>query len=93
MRDTYYQSAGNPLQTDRLPTTRPATELVPPTSAAAAANTFNVLGIAALVSAALLLLYRAPGFQLLDPYDLLIAVPVVLVGLSVSVRARGHRAT
>ena len=29
MRDVYYQSVGNPVQTDRLPMTRPATEFAP----------------------------------------------------------------
>ena len=28
MRDVYYQSAGNPLQADRLPTSRPEIELL-----------------------------------------------------------------
>lgn len=85
MRDTYYQSAGNPLQTARLPGTRPVTELVPRSASVSPSNTFNVLGIASLVSALLLLLYQPPGFRLLDPYDLVIALPVVLIGLSVSV--------
>ena len=34
MRDIYYQSVGNPVQTDRLPATRPSTEFAPGASTA-----------------------------------------------------------
>ena len=33
----------------------------------------------------MLLVYRAPGYAWLDPYDLLVAVPVILTGLSIAV--------
>ena len=86
MRDVYYQSVGNPLQTDRLPVTRPATEFAPGASTPDAwRSLLQVAGIAVIIGAVVLLIYRAPGFAWFDPYDLLVAVPVILIGVSISV--------
>ena len=87
MRDVYYQSVGNPLQTDRLPVTRPSIEFAPGASTTTAGrNLFQVSGIAMIISAVVLLVYRAPGFGWFHPYDLLVAVPVMLTGLSIAVK-------
>ena len=89
MRNVYYQSVGNPLQTDRLPVTRPATEFAPgPSSSAAWLSLLQVSGIAVIIGAVVLLIYRTPGFAWFDPYDLLIAVPAILTGLSIGVFTR-----
>jgi len=86
MRDVYYQSVGNPLQNDRLPVTRPVTQFL---SRANALDTgmfiVQVPGICLILGAVTMLMYQAPGFSLFDPYDLLLAVPVILIGLSLSV--------
>ena len=86
MRDVYYQSVGNPLQHDRLPVTRPVTQFL---SRANALDTgmfiVHVPGICLIIGAVTMLIYQAPGFALFDPYDLLLAVPVILIGLSLSV--------
>jgi len=86
MRDVYYQSVGNPLQHDRLPVTRPVTQFL---SRANALDTgmfiVQVPGIGLIIGAVTMLIYQAPGFTLFDPYDLLLAVPVILIGLSLSV--------
>ena len=77
MRDIYYQSVGNPVQTDRLPATRPSTEFAPGASTAYAGRILlPVSGIAMIIGAVVLLVYRAPGYAWFDPYDLLVAVQV-----------------
>ena len=84
MRDVYYQSTGNPIQVDRLPGSRPATELLPFGNLIDAGKTIcTILAIAITLGGLLLLLYRAPGFSVLNPYDLLLAIPVILVGVSI----------
>lgn len=89
MRDIYYQSVGNPLQTDRLPATRPTIEFAPhPSSINAALSVLQVSGVALIIGASMLLLYRAPGFAILDPYDLLVVVPVIVTGLAISITTR-----
>jgi hypothetical protein len=65
MRDIYYQSVGNPVQTDRLPVTRPSTEFAPGASTAYAGRILlQVSGIAMIIGAVVLLVYRAPGYAL-----------------------------
>ena len=84
MRDTYYQSVGNPLQLDRLPTTRPETEMLPPPLARHLA--FSQVMTTALTAVgagiAVLLLYRYPGVTWLEPYDLIFAGPAFVAGLA-----------
>jgi len=48
----------------------------------------QMAGIAVIIGAVVLLIYRAPGFAWLDPYDLLIAVPVIVTGLSIGITSR-----
>ena len=83
MRDTYYQSVGNPLQLDRLPATRPETEMLPPalTLAACLSQVATTLAAAAATALVILVFYRSPGVTWLEPYDLIFALPVVLGGL------------
>lgn len=75
MRDVYYQSVGNPLQTDRLPVTRPVTQFL---SRANVLDTgmfiVQVPGISLIIGAVTMLIYQAPGFALFDPYDLWLRV-------------------
>ena len=79
MRDVYYQAVGNPVQYDRLPTTRPAIELVSPTLP----GSIRVTRIATLITAAciavlvLLVTWRPPGWSWLEPFDLAFALPVL----------------
>lgn len=87
MRDTYYQSAGNPVQLDRLPTTRPGLELLPNPMARSEVLRRIVLilsGMGALATLTLLL-YRPGGFEGLEPYDLAYALPTLAIGLSLAV--------
>ena len=89
MRNVYYQSVGNPLQADRLPATRPTIEFATETLECTAwMSVLQVSGIATIIGAVMLLVYRAPGFAILDPYDLLIAVPVIVTGLAISISTR-----
>ncbi len=89
MRNVYYQSVGNPLQPDRLPATRPTIEFATETLECTAwMGVLQVSGIATIIGAVMLLVYRAPGFVILDPYDLLIAVPVIVTGLAISITTR-----
>lgn len=83
MRDSYYQSVGNPVQLDRLPETRPRLELLSPpsTRSATAFRVASVLsGMAAAAMVALLML-RPSGIDWLEPFDLAYALPVLLMGI------------
>lgn len=86
MRDIYYQSVGNPLQLDRLPTTRPAIEMLPP--APPTTTTLSQMSSVFLVSTSVALLtlivYRPPGLAWLEPYDFLLGIPILLAGITVS---------
>jgi hypothetical protein len=89
MRDVYYQSVGNPLQADRLPLTRPTIELVPAVALRNPGTTLlQAAGVSVIISTVILFLYQAPGFSFLDPYDLLLSIPVIMTGLSVSLLER-----
>lgn len=85
MRDIYYQSVGNPVQSDRLPLTRPATALRsrPASAADRFALTLAAVTIAILAGAIVIIFYRPPGLAWLEPYDLLFALPIILAVLSV----------
>lgn len=90
MRDVYYQSAGNPVQEHRLPTTRPEIEFSPPRRSWG--ETLPILGWAlALMAAAstiTLFLYRAGGIAWLEPFDLLFCWPTLLGGLVFAIYAK-----
>jgi hypothetical protein len=75
MRDAYYQSVGNPLQLDRLPTTRPNLELLPPSAPMAQRwnQTFGSISVAAVVATIGIIFYRPPGITWLEPFDLIFA--------------------
>lgn len=93
MRDTYYQSVGNPVQRNLLPATRPDTEMLPPSSPLQACITHaaTTLATAAAVALAVLVFYRSPGLTWLEPYDLVFAIPVVAGGLCFwSITAQAH---
>ncbi len=86
MRETYYQSVGNPVQPDRLPKTRPGLELLPrPLSRWELARqvTLALSGMSALTILTLLL-YRLAGLDWLEPYDLAYALPTLAVGIGLA---------
>ena len=82
MRDIYYQSVGNPSQTDRLPATRPATELISVDPKSMWLLSLHSSMLCSIVGTAILLIYRVPGLAWLDPYDLLLTMPVILWALT-----------
>jgi hypothetical protein len=87
MRDVYYQAVGNPVQVDRLPLTRPATQFLPPSLKRAdviisVGYWFAVITLAA--AAALIMLFIQPrGIGWLEPFDLAFAWPVIIGGIVV----------
>ena len=90
MRDSYYQSAGNPIQRDRLPVTRPGLELLPlPLARMESVRqvTLALSGMAALTILTLLL-YRPTGLDWLEPYDLAYALPTLTVGIGLAASRR-----
>ena len=79
MRDTYYQAVGNPVQTERLPASQPQIEILPPAvplsvTLPQVAGRLAEIAVAGFVT---LILYRPPGVAWLEPYDLVLAVPVL----------------
>ena len=82
MRDTYYQSVGNPIQRNLLPATEPETEMLPPSASlrACLAHVATTLATAGAAALAVLIFYRSPGVTWLEPYDLVFAIPVVVGG-------------
>ncbi len=89
MRSVYYQSAGNPLQVDRLPTTRPTAEFSPGgKSLRLSVELIQIPRISAIIAAVILLTYRNLGWALLDPYDLWLTVPVIAFGVASSFAKR-----
>ena len=93
MRNVYYQSVGNPLQLDRLPATRPETEMPPPHMALSTKLRQLAASLASLVAAVLLALVVCypPTLGWLDPYDLIFAGPVVTVGFGLWIATRQVR--
>lgn len=85
MRDTYYQSVGNPLQLDRLPPTRPETEMLSPplVFSAQLAEVATTLLLAGVAGVCVLAIYRIPGIAWLEPYDWLFAAPICAAGVIV----------
>ena len=82
MRNVYYQSVGNPLQLDRLPATRPETEMLPPRVALGTQFSQLAVSLLSIAGAVLVtfLLCWPPGLVWLEPYDLIFAGPAVAVG-------------
>ena len=87
MRNVYYQSVGNPLQLDRLPATRPETEMLPPRVPLGSQLRRLAVSLSYIAAAVLVtfLLCWPPGLVWLEPYDLLFAGPVVAIGLGVGI--------
>lgn len=83
MRDSYYQSVGNPVQVDRLPETRPLLELLSPPWTRSATIRRAVLVLSGMGAAAMvaLLILRPTGIDWLEPFDLAYALPALLMGL------------
>ncbi len=85
MRDIYYQAVGNPVQFDRLPSTQPATQFLPPSLKlpdllATVGVSFMLITVVA--TTALMLFHLQPnGIGWLEPFDLVLAWPVTLGGI------------
>lgn len=93
MRDVYYQSAGNPVQLDRLPATRPDLEMPSPLLPfrRLLARISHQYFAATIVTFAVLIFYRAPGWTFLEPFDLLAGVAAISIGVAVTVISGDHR--
>jgi len=83
MRDTYHQSVGNPLQSQRLPLSRPDIELLPPLASfqIRSRQAAWCLSVAAVAGIIVMIFSRPPGWSWLEPYDLLFALPTLLTGI------------
>ncbi len=85
MRDVYYQSVENPVQVDRLPHTIPELRILPRNaeqngSFLKAVQGLLLSGIFVVIP---LIVYRAPGWSWLEPYDLLYSLPVMIYYLAI----------
>ena len=83
MRDVYYQSAGNPVQYDRLPASRPDTEMLSPSPPMRdrLRRITRLHGWAAAIVFGLLATYRGRGWTFLEPFDLIGGGTALVVGL------------
>lgn len=83
MRDSYYQSSGNPVQESRLPATRPTIQLLAPRNASS--QVIGEAAIAIILMAVLtvvtLVLYRPGGTNWLEPFDAIFSWPALFGGL------------
>ena len=87
MRDVYYQSVGNPVQIERLPSTRPEIELLAP-EGSSIARLHETLGFLLISAAAVVAVYVCCGrygIAWLEPFDLLFAWPTVIVAVGGSI--------
>lgn len=89
MRDVYYQSAGNPVQLDRLPASRPDTEMLSPSPPwhERLQQLARLLGYAAALVFGLLSFYRGGGWSFLEPFDLIAGGVAVVVGAGLALAA------
>ncbi len=90
MRESYHRPAGNPIRYDRLPATRPQLAMIPRAAERPGMWQEHVHQVVTILilGAVPLLLYRAPGWNWLEPYDLLFAVPTVVLCLWLSIHQR-----
>jgi hypothetical protein len=85
MREVYYQAVGNPVQHDRLPATRPATQFLPPSlklpELLATVGVSLMLITVVATTALILSLLQPNGIGWLEPFDLVFAWPVTVGGI------------
>lgn len=93
MRDTFYQSVGNPVQLDRLPKTQPELKFLSPNLKlpVMAAQIATSLAVAAGFGLAAMILHHAEGVTWLEPFDLLFAIPVIIAGIVIAASSRQIR--
>lgn len=93
MREVYYQSVGNPVQFDRLPATRPDTEMLSPSLSLyeRAARVVRLHTVATLVAFGTLITYHAPGWTWLEPFDLIVSAASLVVGIAFAIVYRDLR--
>lgn len=86
MRDTFYQSVGNPVQMDRLPETQPELKFLSPAPKlpVMAAQIATSLAIAVGFGLAAMIFHHATGVTWLEPYDLIFAIPAIVAGLAIA---------
>ena len=87
MRDIYYQSQGNPIQTDRLPNSRPTIEFPPQTCSVHELLKALLLTISSMLAANTIVFLVIPpdGLQFLEPFDLIFAISVVMYSVGTAV--------
>lgn len=87
MRENYYQSVGNPLQLDRLPTSQPTLEFLAPLShwSDSLKSVAISLGVAAAAAGTALLAFPQSGITWLEPYDWGVALPAFLMGIFLAI--------
>ena len=87
MRDIYYQSQGNPIQTDRLPNSRPTIEFPPQTCSIHELLKALLLTISSMLAANTIVFLVIPpdGLQFLEPFDLIFAISVVMYSVGTAV--------
>lgn len=91
MRNTYYQSSGNPIQIARLPATRPTIEFLAPgksllESLGRSAASLAIMAISSVIT--LILLGAGKLLTWFEPFDWLYSGPTLLVGVAVALRQR-----
>ncbi|WP_437191140.1 type IV secretory system conjugative DNA transfer family protein [Planctomicrobium sp. SH527] len=90
MRDTYYQSVGNPVQLDRLPATRPTIAFRGPLPSEG--ERWSQIGEIFVLSCGIVLLilltWRPPGWSWLEPFDLIGGLLVLCGGIVHAVNTR-----
>ena len=87
MRDIYYQSQGNPIQIDRLPSSKPKIEFAPKTCSVKESLKTQLLTISFMLAANTLVLLVIPpdGLQFLEPFDLIFVISILLYSIGTAV--------
>ncbi len=83
MRSIYYQSVGNPVQTDRLPRSRPTLQMLAP-SLTLEEKINSLLGFAMLSATMVIGVYAflpKQGLAWLEPFDLIFALPTIAISV------------
>jgi len=93
MRDVYYQSCGNPVQPDRLPESQPELNLLPRAAESDGHQGHGLKGLLLCGATSLipLLSYRPPGWSWLEPYDLIVAIPLLVYFVATWLQTRDLR--
>lgn len=91
MRNTYYQSSGNPIQIARLPATRPTIEFLAAGKSRSEALRRAAASVAIMAFASIVTLVLLEAGQLLtwfEPFDWLFCGPTLLAGVAIAISQR-----